>query len=151
MLLRQGSSSGIRREPMSEDLLEMLGSVPLFAGLGKKELKSLAASGKEIDRPVGDVITTEGESGIAFFLIMDGAVEISSGGRTLRTLGRGDHFGEISLIDGGPRTATVTVTEAAHLFGVTAWSFKPLLSEHPEMAQVLLINMCKMIRSYEQT
>ena len=136
---------------MSDDVLEMLGSVPLFQALSKKELKSLATSGKEMDRPVGDVITTEGQSGVAFFLIMDGSAEVSSGGKSLRTLGRGDHFGEIALIDGGPRTATVTVTTPVRLFGLTAWVFKPLLKEHPEMAEGLLLGLCKMVRSYEET
>lgn len=136
---------------MGDDILEMLGSVPLFAKLSNKELKSLASSGREVDRAAGAVITTEGEDGVAFFLILDGSAEVTSGGKRLRTLGRGDHFGEISLIDGGPRTATVTITEDARLFGLTAWTFKPLLKMHPEMAEGLLMALCKMIRSYEQT
>lgn len=136
---------------MSDDVQEMLGSVPMFEGLSKKEIASIAASGKEMERAVGDVITTEGQSGIAFFLMLDGSAEITSGGKTLRTLGRGDHFGEIALIDGGPRTATVTVTATARLFGLTAWNFKPLIKEHPTMAETLLLGLCKMVRSNQQT
>lgn len=136
---------------MDDELLDMLASVPLFEALSKRELKSLAASGKEIERPVGDVITTEGEGGIAFFLILEGTAEVSSGGKTLRTIGPGATFGEISLIDGGPRTATVTVTSPMRIFGITAWTFKPLLDEHPEMARGLLLGLCKMVRAASTT
>lgn len=136
---------------MSDDLVAALGSVPLFESLSRKELESLARSGREVVRDVGHEITTEGEEGIAFFLMLEGSADINVSGTTLRSVGPGDHFGEIALIDGGPRTATVTVTQPARLFGLSAWNFRPMLSEHPDMTQKILMSLCKMVRSYTQT
>lgn len=136
---------------MSEDLVAALGSVPLFESLSDKELKSLAVSGREITREAGHEITTEGEDGIAFFLVLEGSADVNVGGTTVRTVGAGDHFGEIALIDGGPRTATVIVTQPARLFGLSAWNFRPMLSEYPDMTEKILMSLCRMVRSYSHT
>lgn len=136
---------------MSDEIAARLKTVPIFEGVSGRDLKSIASSCKEIERDPGDVITSEGEGGIGFFLILEGAAEVKVGDTVLRTLGTGDHFGEIALIDGGPRTATITITAPTRLAGLSAWTFRPLLSEHPEMTQALLLSLCKMIRSYTET
>ena len=136
---------------MTDDVVARLKAVPLFKGMSEKDLKPIAASCVEVTRDPGDEITTEGKDGIAFFLMVEGAAEVFQSGQRQRALGPGDHFGEISLIDGGPRTATVTITEPSKLLGLSAWNFRPMLTEHPEMAQALLLGLCKMIRAYEHT
>ena len=136
---------------MATDMLAALGAVPLFEGMSKKELQAIASTGKEVDHEAGHVITEEGKTGVAFFLILEGHADVSVGGVSQRTIGPGEHFGEISLIDGGPRSATVTATEPMHLFGLTSWNFKPLLTEHPEMTHKLLLGLCKMLRVQSHT
>src|SRR3954454_9252178 len=79
----------------------------------------------------GEAITTEGRSGIGFFLIEDGEAAVAVGGEIVRTLGPGDHFGEIALIDEGPRSATVTATTDLRCRGMAAWEFRAFVQEHP--------------------
>lgn len=117
---------------------EALGKVPLFSDLEEKELETVANAAKEIERGGGEVLAKEGDTGIGFFLILDGTARVDVGGETRGELGPGDSFGEISLLDGGPRTATVTALSDMRLLGLTAWAFKAIMKEHPEMAVKLL-------------
>ncbi|HEX9377871.1 MAG TPA: cyclic nucleotide-binding domain-containing protein [Actinomycetota bacterium] len=122
----------------TRDIAEQLGRVPLFSGLSKRELEAVVRAGKEVSHEAGHVIAREGDRGIGFFLILDGEAKVSRGGRSLARLKAGDFFGEISLLDRGPRTATVTAATDIRLIGVTAWVFRGLLTEYPSMALKLL-------------
>ena len=135
--------------PMA-DLVESLKSVPLFAGVRDKELDRLAKAMKESRFNEGDAITTEGRSGVGFFLIEDGNATVSLRGEIVRTLGPGDHFGEIALIDEGPRSATVTATTDLRCRGLAAWEFKAFVQEHPEVAWPLLETMASRLRDAEE-
>jgi hypothetical protein len=88
--------------------LELLRRVPLFTGLGGRELEEVGRLADEVELPAGRVLTHEGRSADEFFVIVDGSVRIERGGVTVAQLGDGDFLGEIALIDGGPRTATAT-------------------------------------------
>ncbi len=132
------------------DLVESLKGVPLFAGVGDKELGRLAKVMREARFNEGEVITTEGRSGVGFFLIEDGNATVSLRGEIVRTLGPGDHFGEIALIDEGPRSATVTATTDLRCRGMAAWEFRSFVQEHPEVAWPLLGTMASRLRDAEE-
>jgi CRP/FNR family cyclic AMP-dependent transcriptional regulator len=132
------------------DLVESLKSVPLFAGVRDKELGRLAKAMRESRFNEGDAITTEGRSGVGFFLIEHGNATVSLRGEIVRTLGPGDHFGEIALIDEGPRSATVTATTDLRCRGLAAGEFKAFVQEHPEVAWPLLETLASRLRDAEE-
>jgi CRP-like cAMP-binding protein len=128
---------------------ETLGRVPLFSGVRPKDLKRLAKRMGERQFSEGDMITTEGESGVGFFVIEDGNATVSLKGEIVRTLGPGEYFGEVALIDSGPRSATVVATTDLRCRGMTAWEFKPFVEQHPEVAWSLLENLTGRLREAE--
>jgi len=129
------------------DKTELLARVPLFQDLSKKELSALAGAAKEVSHPAGAVLATEGEQGLGFFLIVDGTAKVTVNGRTRRKLGPGDSFGEISLLDEGPRTATVTAETAIQLLGITSWVFKRVITANPQVAMKMLKTLASILRS----
>ena len=131
------------------DVVDTLAGVPLFSQLSKKDVKRVAASLKERTFPAGDTITAEGQSGVGFFIIEEGTATISRGGERVRELGPGDYFGEIALIDNGPRSATIVAGTDLRCQGMTAWDFRPLVQTHPEIAWPLLEAMVARLRQAE--
>lgn len=131
------------------EVVETLRRVPLFAGLEGRELGRLGNLMRESRFAEGDSITTEGESGVGFFVIEDGNATVSRGGEILRTLKPGDHFGEIALIDEGPRSATVVATTDLRCRAIAAWEFKTFVIEHPEVAWPLLETLVARLREAE--
>jgi CRP-like cAMP-binding protein len=132
------------------DVVETLKVVPLFTGVREKELRRLAKVMRESRFNEGEAITTEGRSGIGFFVIEDGNATVSLRGQIIRTLGPGDHFGEIALIDEGPRSATVTATTDLSCRGMAAWEFRSFVQEHPEVAWPLLATLASRLRDAEE-
>jgi CRP-like cAMP-binding protein len=128
---------------------ETLGQVPLFVGVKPKELKKLGKRMTERSFNEGEEITKEGHSGIGFFVIEDGNATVSRGGNIVRTLGPGEYFGEVALIDSGPRSATVIATTDLRCRGMSAWEFKPFVEEHPEVAWALLETLVGRLREAE--
>jgi CRP-like cAMP-binding protein len=129
---------------MAEASPAFLAGVPLFEGLSKKELENLAHSMVERTWRAGDVITTEGgPSAVSFFVIESGTVGVDVGGQQRRSLGRGDYFGEISLMGGTDRTATLTAETAVHAFGMTPWVFRPLVESNATLSFRLLETISK--------
>jgi CRP-like cAMP-binding protein len=104
---------------------------------------------KERTFAAGDTVTTEGEGGVGFFVVEDGNATVSVRGSTVGTLGPGDHFGEIALIDKGPRSATIVADSDLRCRGMTAWEFRPLIQEHSEMAWPLLEALVARLRESE--
>jgi CRP-like cAMP-binding protein len=128
---------------------ETLGRVPLFSGVKSKDLKKLAKRMGERSFSEGDTITSEGESGVGFFVIEEGNATVSRKGDIIRTLGPGEYFGEVALIDSGPRSATVVATTDLRCRGMSAWEFKPFVEEHPAVAWSLLENLTGRLREAE--
>ncbi len=122
----------------TKDAMKLLRNVPLFSGSTERELAAVANAAKLVAHGEGDVLAREGERGIGFFLICEGTARVSVGGKTRATLGPGDFFGEISLLDEGPRSATVTATSPVTVLGLTAWTFKGLVERHPSIALRML-------------
>lgn len=116
------------------DIATKLGQVPIFSGCSKRELTLIARAAKEVVHKEGTLIAREGERGIGLFMILEGECWVSIGGRTKAKLGPGDFFGEVALLDGGPRTATVSAVTQVKLIGITGWVFRGLLMEHPSIA-----------------
>jgi CRP/FNR family transcriptional regulator, cyclic AMP receptor protein len=135
----------------TQQLAAQLAKVPLFSDCSSKELGLIARAAKEASHPAGTVLAREGEAGIGLFLIIEGTAEVSIGGRRRASLGPGDFFGEVALLDGGPRSATVTATSDVRLLGITEWVFRGLLHEYPTIAiktlQVLAGRLRKAARS----
>ena len=141
---------GVRPLAGSTIVVEWLRQVPLFSACSKRELRAIAGVVKEVDHPKGTVIAREGNPGVGLFVIVDGEAVVTIGGRRMAVLRRGDYFGEIALLDGGPRSATVTARSDVRLLGLTEWVFRGLLQEHPSIAVKTLESMAGRLRSATQ-
>jgi len=128
------------------DPAELVPEVPLFAGLSDAEAAEIAALFKTRKFAAGDVVIREGSGGAAFYLIDSGEATVTIRGEQVGTLGRGDHFGEIALIDEGVRAATVTATSELVCHGLTFWEFRPLVEQNGAIGWKLLQSMAKMLR-----
>jgi CRP/FNR family transcriptional regulator, cyclic AMP receptor protein len=113
--------------------VEMISRVPLFATCSKAELRKIASLADEIDLPAGTRLTKEGASGKEFVVIVKGGADVHRRGKKLRSLGNGDFLGEIALVTGTPRTATVTTTEPTRALVIAAPAFRTLLRSTPSM------------------
>src|SRR6476646_1986428 len=129
--------------------VELIKNVPLFHGLNDKQLKSLSNNFTERSFRAGQELTAEGTGGAGFFVIESGTARVTVDGEDRRTLGPGDYYGEIALIDGGTRTATITAESDGVAHGLTKWQFKPLIELHGEIAWPLLEALARRTRELE--
>lgn len=136
---------------MSADpaVVEALAATDLFAPLSKRVLKRVADQAHVVKHEAGKEITKEGAHGIAFHLITDGTVSITVGSERRPDLGPGQYFGEISLIDHQPRSATVTANSDVTTVTIIGWAFEPLMDAEPEVTKALLQAMCARLRALE--
>jgi len=121
--------------------------VQLFADLDRKHAEQIARLLKVRHFGKGETVIMEGSGGAAFFLIDSGEATVSCKGVNLATLGPGQYFGEIALIDGGPRSATVTAATDMVCFGLTFWEFRPLIERNGAIAWKLLESLAKRLRA----
>jgi CRP/FNR family transcriptional regulator, cyclic AMP receptor protein len=128
---------------------ELIQKVPLFADLDRKELEDLAGWFKERSFSEGDEVVSEGRGGIGFFVIDEGQAGVSVHGEERATLGPGDYFGEVALIDEGARSATITAKSSLRTYGLTSWEFRPLVENNASIAWKLLQTMAKRLRTAE--
>jgi CRP/FNR family cyclic AMP-dependent transcriptional regulator len=113
--------------------IDLIKSVPLFSSCSKKELEAIASQADELTLPAGKALTKQGDRGREFMVIVDGSAEVRKNGRKVNVLGPGDFLGEIALISGGPRTATVTTTSEADLLVLTDRAFRQLTRQMPSI------------------
>jgi CRP-like cAMP-binding protein len=125
------------------DIEDAIGRVSLFEKLSDRDRRRLAASMHERTFPSGSVITQVGQEGLAFFIIDSGTASVVQKGSKVATLKSGDHFGEIALIDEGPRTAEITADTDVKCYGLTAWDFRPFVQSHPDVAWAMLQTLVK--------
>jgi CRP/FNR family transcriptional regulator, cyclic AMP receptor protein len=142
---KEGQMAG--RGRTDRKLVEQLKTVPLFSGCSTRELASLGRFLREVDFPAGREIVREGQTGTGLHVIIDGETRVVVGDRTRRRLGPGAFFGEISLLDRGPRTATVVADTPVHTLSLSAWNFRAALKEHPSMAVKMLEELASRVRS----
>ncbi len=129
--------------------LELLHSVALFAGLGQRELERLGQLTDEIDVPAGKVLMRQGEHGDEMFIVASGGITVERDGRRIAERGPGMVVGEIALLSEGPRTATVTATEASRLFVIGHREFHELMDEQPAIRLQILDELARRIRALE--
>ena len=121
--------------------VELLRRVPLFAECSKRELAHIAQVADEIHFPDGRTLIKEGRPGGEFFVIADGTVEVRRGGRKLPERGDAHSYGEMALLSGKPRNATVTTTSPVRALVITGRSFRQLLVDVPSLAPKLLASL----------
>ena len=114
---------------------DALGRCPFFAGLSRNELLEVAKVTEDLEVEEGKALTREGQSGSEFFVIVDGEVAVTKDGTEIRTLGPGDFFGEIALLEDTPRTATVIAKSPLRFFVLTRQAFRSLLAHQPELEE----------------
>jgi CRP/FNR family cyclic AMP-dependent transcriptional regulator len=131
---------------MAVDVIELLRAVPLFEGFSDKDLQRVAEVAKEVHHADGETVVEEDNSGIGFHLIVSGEAEASTGGHAVNTMRPGDYFGEMSLVDGKPRSASVTARGELVTIAIPAWNFNQVLDEHPQMMRAMLVAMSARIR-----
>ena len=117
--------------------------------LSKRDLTKLANNAHDRTFPAGTVLTEQDETGVTFGVLVEGQAVVSVHGRPARTLGPGDYFGEMALIDHSYRSATITAETVLRCLMFTAWVFRPFALEHPETAWVLLEMMVQRVRDAE--
>ena len=135
----------------SKSVIEMLSKTSLWSGLSEKDLKSVVKLSKERKYEAGENIVQKGASGVGFYLVLEGAVEIKSDGTTLAKLGPGQFFGEMAVIDNQPRSADVVAVEPSKFLILSAWSFNALLKTNPKIAFNLLQEFVRRLRSTDRS
>jgi len=136
--------------PVAANPADTLERVQLFAGLDRREVEQIARLFKERRFSAGETVVMEGSGGAAFFLIDSGEAAVSVHGSERSTLRPGDYFGEIALIDEGPRAATITASTDLVCYGLTFWEFRPLVQGNGAIGWKMLQSMAKMLRDTQQ-
>ena len=137
-------------EPLGSDWVDVLRGIPLFAPLPRRHVKRIANLARPRRFAANSAIVRKGERGNNFFVILDGEAKLSfPGGRSV-TLGSGDSFGELALLDGGPRTATVVTRTQVLTMSIARRSFLKLVKGDSELALGLLKVMAERLREANQ-
>jgi CRP/FNR family cyclic AMP-dependent transcriptional regulator len=130
-----------------QDLLEQ---VPLFAGVSAAGIEELGAIADEVEVRAGTVLTHEGAREGFFFIVVEGTVRIERAGRVVNTIGPGEFFGEIALLDGGPRTATAIAETPCRLLSMTYQMFHELLDASPDTRTAILEAVGRRLRELDE-
>jgi CRP/FNR family transcriptional regulator, cyclic AMP receptor protein len=132
-----------------DEKLDLLHSIPLFDRLDRRHLERLGMLTDEVDVPAGRVLIRQGELGDDLMVIVSGTVTVERDGAKINTLKHGEFFGEIALIDRGPRTATVTADTPCRLLVISHRDFHALLDEFPEVAAQVLLTLAQRLRTLD--
>ena len=125
------------------DKVDVLKSIPLFRGLSRRHLELIARHADEVTIDAGKVLARQGGLGREFLLILNGRARVERDGKLIARLGHGDFFGEMSLLDGHPRSATVTADTAISLLVIDSRSFGGLLYAIPQLQRKILTGLCE--------
>jgi len=131
--------------------VDVLRRVSLFEGLDEDELSRLAERFQDRTASEGEVVVEEGSTGTSFFVIAEGNVSVSVGGEPKATLGPGDSFGEMAVIDEDVRSASIVAATDLRLYFLTPWEFRPFVHEQPEVAWKLLQSLSRRLRAAQQS
>lgn len=122
----------------ADDRAALIGACPLFRGLVPDDLAAVAAAAIEVDFPAERAIARQGEIGTGFFIVVSGRVRVVRDGAAVAHLGPGEFFGELSILDGGPRVAQVVTDEPTVCLAIPSWDFERVLREEPGVALAVL-------------
>lgn len=134
---------------MAQPTPELIRGVPIFAELDDASANQLASDFVEREFGEGQAIATAGEGGLNFFVVESGSADVTVGGNRVGTLGPGDSFGEIALVDRSARSATVTATTRVRAFALPVWSFRSFAESRPEVTWKLLELLAERLRAAE--
>jgi CRP/FNR family transcriptional regulator, cyclic AMP receptor protein len=146
-----GSGGHRKDRPLGRQGVDLLGQVPLFAGLSRRNLKRLAEHADIVSFNERDPIVEADQPGGTFYVLLEGEAKVIRGSRTIDRMGPGDFFGEISLLDGGPRTATVTAETPVSAIRIFKRSFDKVVSQEPSVAAQILVVVARRLRESQQT
>ncbi len=128
----------------------LLKKVPVFSALSGRNLKQIGKLMDEVRVKAGQILVQQGKTGQDFYLIVDGQARVEKDGKKFKILGPGDFFGEISLIDRGPRTASVLSETDMTVLAVSHRAFMRLLDTVPALSKAMLGALCNYIRNAER-
>jgi CRP-like cAMP-binding protein len=132
-----------------DEKLDLLRTVPLFSGLDEGELERVSTLADIVDLPADRLLMTQGQHGWEMFVLVSGSARIERDGRSLGERGPGEVLGEIALLDGGPRTATVTLSQPSRLLVLARREFQALMDEFPEIRLRVLEAVAHRLRSLD--
>jgi CRP-like cAMP-binding protein len=135
----------------NKQVIGLLKSTPIFANTSEKSLESMIKSAVEKTVSPGDKVVQEGQGGVGFYLILDGKAEVIKDGQKLAELGSGNFFGELSVIDGQPRTADVVAVTETKCWILSQWAMKSIIANHPEVALSMLEELARRLRATDAT
>jgi CRP-like cAMP-binding protein len=136
--------------PMVDDMIAALKAVPLFKDVSDKDLVRVLDIAKEVGHPDGSTVVEEDSSGVGFHLILAGTAEILVAGAHVGNFGPGEYFGEMSLVDGKPRSASVVARDGLSTLVIPSWNFDGLMRQHPDMMRAMLVVLCDRVRRLEK-
>jgi CRP/FNR family transcriptional regulator, cyclic AMP receptor protein len=129
---------------------ELLSNVSLFSACNQRDLRRIASLVDEVDVPQGKVVIRQGKPGWECFVITEGRAKATMRGKRSASLGPGSFFGEMSLLDGGPRSATVTAETDMHLLVLSSRDFSSLIDEVPQVARRIMKGLAERLRDAER-
>ena len=147
----EGAWQGVCVVARSDPLAEALGQVDIFSELSPKELRTVLATAREMKVDEAAAVTSQGEKGGRFYLILEGEVDVLIDGRSQNHLAVGEYFGEMSLLDGEPRSATIVALTPLRLLSLASFNFRPLLREYPSISEKLLATLSRRVRQAERS
>ena len=129
-------------------VVDDLQRVPLFSGLNRRQLRRVASGFTERDYAPGRAVVREGHmDGIGLFIVAEGTAAVDVGGKRVGTLGPGDHFGELAVINRSERSATVVAETPLRCLMITFWDFRKLATAHPDVLWKLLEQLAAVLAS----
>jgi len=130
----------------NKQILPLLKQTPLFANTNDASLNGLLKSAVQKTSAPGEKIVEEGKGGVGFYLILEGTAKVVRDGNEVAELATGNFFGELSVIDGAPRTADVIAETETSCLVITPWAMKSIISTHPEVALSMLQELARRLR-----
>jgi CRP-like cAMP-binding protein len=134
--------------PTQRDWSEVLGALPLFSGVPKRHIRAIAKLAWPADRAPGEVIVQAGDRGNSMYLLLEGRARVLGKSRVLRP---GDFFGEMALIDGGPRSATIIAASHVRLMMVQRRAFLKVLKQNPQIGLAIMETLAQRVRRLERS
>lgn len=148
---RRRSETARPDRPLGRRGVDLLSQVPLFAGLSRRHLRQLAEHADVVSFREREKIVDAGQPGGTFYVVLEGEAKVVRGGKTIGRMGPGDFFGEISLLDGGPRTATVVAETPMTALRIFKRSFDRVVAQEPTVAAKILAVVARRLREAERS